>query len=486
MQGWANYKLRPYNMDANAPHHALLCQELDDLLVGKTTNLLVMMPPGSAKSTYCSVEFPQYALGKFPQLQMIAASHTQLLAEGFGRRVRNGVADPVFSKLWPGVGVAPDSAAAGNWSTTRGGTYFAVGVGGSVTGRRADVAVIDDPVASREDAESERQREKTWQWFVNDLRTRMKPGGRTMLIMTRWHEDDLAGRLLDLERDKWRVVEIPMEAFENDPLGRAPGEQLWKEWFTPEMIEAAKLDPRSWWSLYQQRPRPIEGAEFRMEWLQRYTQQPRRRNTIILADPAGDPKAGGKRKRSDYTVFWVFGLGADRNYYLLDGVRDRLNLTQRVDTLFRLHHKWKPHHVRYERYGMQADVAAVQAEMNRRDYRFRIVEVGGALEKNARIRRLIPLFEQGRIWLPNELWYTPVATSDNEVRNVDIMKQFIAEEYSAFPVSRHDDMLDAMSRLEEPSIALPWPGDDSFDSFMPGMPYSEPTGWQAFDPIAGY
>lgn len=155
-----------------------------------------------------------------------------------------------------------------------GGEYFAVGIGGAISGRRADLGIIDDPVRSRQDADSERARETAWQWYLNDFLPRLKPGAAQIVIMTRWHEDDLGGRLLEREADRWRVIELPMEALPGDPLGRKPGERLWPEWFTGEMVETAKRDPRAWNALYQQRPVVDEGDYFRLEWFSNYRHLP--------------------------------------------------------------------------------------------------------------------------------------------------------------------------------------------------------------------
>lgn len=480
MHGYAAYTL-PEGQHVMR-HHALLCAGLDAVHDGECDRLLVMMPPGSAKSTYASVLFPAYFLGRNPQLTVIAASHTAELAERFGRRVRNEVASSRHRILF-NTTVADDSQAAGRWETDQGGEYFAAGVGGSVTGRRADLAVIDDPVRSREDADSERVRETTWQWWVNDLSTRLKPGARVVLIMTRWHEDDLAGRILALEGKRWRVLRLPMEAGEGDPLGRAPGERLWPEWFTDDMVRDAKRDARAWASLYQQQPRPKEGADFKLSWVQRFVSPPKRANKLILVDPASGKAreraraSGGKAKegRNDWTTMWVVALGADGNAYVVDGLRDKLNLTQRVDALFELHRKHRPLQVRYEDYGLQADVQAVQAEMERRDYRFRITPVGGAVSKEARIRRLIPWFEGGRLWLPGTLSFT-----DSEGHTRDLVQEFLQQEYSAFPVAATDDMLDALARLAEPNVALPWPKAEA-----PGGMFNE-AAFGVLDAVAGY
>jgi hypothetical protein len=251
-----------------APHHWLLIRHLDMIARGKIDRLMVLMPPGSAKSTYASVLFPPWWFGRHPDGTVIAASHTAELAERFGRRVRNLVASSggVFD-----YHLSPDNKAAGRWETTRGGEYFAAGVSGSITGRRADLAIIDDPVASKEDAESETVRQRTWDWYRNDLYTRMKPGGAIVLIMTRWHEDDLGGRLLaEAENggDQWRVLKLPALATDaDDPLGRAANEPLWPEWENVEAIarKRATLGERDFGALFQQDPRPAGTSFFDVE-----------------------------------------------------------------------------------------------------------------------------------------------------------------------------------------------------------------------------
>jgi predicted phage terminase large subunit-like protein len=201
-----------------------------------------------------------------------------------------------------------------------------------------------------------------------------------------------------------------------------------------------------------QDPRADETQGFREEWLRYWGGGDGRGLSVyILVDPANSKKAG-----SDYTVMWVVGLGMDRNYYILDVLRDRLNLTQRCDRLLALHRKWRPMEVRYERYGMQADIQHIEAEQERQKYRFKITEVAGQTSKPDRIKRLIPLFEQGRIYLPQLHWVT-----NYEGKSVDMIHVFKEEEYKAFPVSLHDDMLDALARIEEPDLTLAWPMESS-------------------------
>lgn len=414
---------------------------------------MVFMPPGSAKSTYGSTLFPAWYLGNKEKAAVIAASHTSELAERFGRRTRNIVDGAAFNACF-GYGLSADSQAAGRWETSKGGEYFAVGVGGSVTGRRADLGIIDDPVKSREEADSETVREKVWEWYKSDFYNRLKPGASVVLIMTRWHEDDLAGRLLkDAEEggEQWTILSLPMEAEADDPLGREIGEMLWPEWFTPDMVANAKRDPRNWLALYQQKPRAEAGGEFKREWLQTYRSNvddvAKVCNKYILVDAANQ-----KRKTSDYTSMWVVGLGQDQNFYVLDMIRDRLNLTERTDRLFALHRKWKPHGVRYEQYGLMADVQHIKDVQERDNYRFPITEVAGQTPKNDRIRRLIPSFEARRWYFPETLHKT-----DHLGRVRELVEDFIEQELLAFPVGVHDDQMDALARIAEPNLELSWP-----------------------------
>jgi predicted phage terminase large subunit-like protein len=262
-------------------------------------------------------------------------------------------------------------------------------------------------VRSKEDVSSETLRERTWQWYTADVLTRLKPRAKQVFCNTRWHEDDLAGRILDRDAKDWTILKLEMEnTREDDPLHRAIGERLWAEWFTPEMVERAKQDPSSWTALYQQNPSPEGGGEFKKGWVEFYDTPPNRKNTtnLIIVDPANE-----KSRTSDFTAMWVLGMGGDGNAYVLDVVRDRLNLAERTEMLFRLHKKYRPVEVRYERYGMMGDIDHIKLEMDRLSYRFRIREVKGQVKKEDRIRRLIPWFKDGKVVFPRELVYTNLA-----------------------------------------------------------------------------
>ena len=463
-----------------AAHHLKICERLEALERGEISRLMIFMPPGSAKSSYGSVMFPSWYIGRNPTKSLIAASHGVDLAERFGRRVRNIISEPRYAHVFRACRLSSDSQAAGRWATTEGGEYYAAGVGTGILGFRADLAIIDDPVAGRDDADSEVSREKIWGWYRDDLKTRLKPGGGVVIIMQRWHEDDLAGKLLEDAKkggDQWEVLRLPMEAEEDDILGREVGEPLWPEYFTESMRDQARRDPRSWLALYQQRPRPDSGGEFKREWIQTYKNRPDRGvNTYILVDPAGEKKKVGKSTDPDYTAMFVVGLAADQNLYVLDIIRDRLNLTERTDQLFKWHREYRPLRVGYEKYGKDSDIEHIKDRQERENYRFPVVPLGGAMRKADRIRRLIPLFQAGRIWLPEKLIRT-----DSTGRARDLVQEFIEEEYAAFNVCVHDDMLDCLSRIEDPMLTTVFPkeGPKTNPFARPLRVINSPHSWAA-------
>jgi len=257
---WAHHALAPLGQ-VPAAHHRLLIAELEALTAGTIDRLMVLMPPGAAKSTYASVLFPAWWFVRRPRTNVIAAAHTADLAAHFAGRVRNLI-DEHAPQL--GYRIAPGARAGTNWRTSDGGTYYATGVHGHVVGRRADLVLIDDPVKSQAEADSPALREQLWNWYRFDLTTRLKPGGRVLLIMTRWHEDDLGGRLLD-SGESWRCLRLPALAEPDDPLGRAPGTPLWPDWEDATALARKRtaIGERAWTALYQQNPRPIGGTLFK-------------------------------------------------------------------------------------------------------------------------------------------------------------------------------------------------------------------------------
>ena len=320
---WADLAVAPLRP---AAHHRLLLDALGEVEAGRGGRLVVLMPPGSAKSTYSSVVFPAWWMHRNPTANIVAASHTETLAHHFGRQVRGLVAEHA-DRL--GLALARDDRAAGRWSVRpgaggRGGDYFAAGVRGPITGRRADLVLIDDPIRSHAEAESAGSRESLWQWFQADLLPRLKPRGSVVLIMTRWHEDDLAGRLLSLNHSGlWRVLRLPALAEADDPLGREPGAALWPEWEDAEALAAKRgaVGERVWASLFQQSPRPDTGTLFRPERISVVDAVPACARVVRAWDLAATVATTGRDP--DWTAGVKLGRTAGGALCVLDVVRLR-------------------------------------------------------------------------------------------------------------------------------------------------------------------
>lgn len=308
-----------------AAHHRLLIQHLEAVARGEIERLMVFMPPGSAKSKYTSVLFPAWLLSTRSALSIIGASHTGKLAMRFSGFVQRLIRDNRDA-----LGYGLRTEARERWETTNDGEYLAAGVGGAIPGFRADVAIIDDPIKGREAADSEANREKVWEWYTGDLTPRMKPDGRIILMHTRWHEDDLAGRLLAAERAEWTVLNVPAQAEdEDDPLGRRVGEYLWAD---DNYGFAAKIAAdhrryertgalREWSSQYQQRPRPTDGALFKTSLVTALDAAPAVVAQVRAWDLAATAKTG--TRDPDWTVGLKLGRLADNRYVVLDVVRTR-------------------------------------------------------------------------------------------------------------------------------------------------------------------
>ncbi len=316
LNDWASRVLAPF---APAAHHAMLLGRLDLVASGRIERLVVLMPPGSAKSTYCSVVLPSWWLQRHPQHSIIAACHTEALAHHFGRAARAMVAEHGARH---GLALARDDRAAGRWRTATGGQYFAAGVRGPIVGRRADLVLIDDPIKSHAEAESQTLRDSLWNWYQGDLLPRLKPRGRIVLVMTRWHEDDLGGRLL-AGAEPWEVLRLPALAEAGDPLGRAEGAALWPEWENSDALARKRLavGERVWQAQFQQQPRPSQGTLFRpaaMVTLER----PPPANLVVRAWDLAATEAGAGSD-PDWTVGLKLARGEDGRFCVLDVMRLR-------------------------------------------------------------------------------------------------------------------------------------------------------------------
>lgn len=338
-------------VDDLAAHHDVLLSALQEIVDGTLKNLLVIMPPGSAKSTYCSVVFPAYVMAVHPRHQIVLASYASEIAAKQGRRGRQLVKSKGYQALFPECQLSPDSSAADRWSLTTGSELMAAGILAGMTGNRANGIIVDDPVAGREEAESETIRKKTREAYLDDLCTRLKPYGWKIIMLTRWQVDDLAGGILPADwkgesgdilcRDGqvWRVIRIPAQADrEDDPIGRKVGEYLWPEWFPESHWEPFKRNVRTWTSLYQGLPVPEDGDYFKAEWIRTVESLPPRQTLKIYgASDYAVTQNGG-----DYTVHVVVGIDPESRMYLLDLWRGQSSSDVWVEAFCDLISKWKP------------------------------------------------------------------------------------------------------------------------------------------------
>lgn len=323
--GFTQYTMPEYRA---GPQNVLLCEKLDAVERGEIKRLIVCMPPRHGKSELTSKRFPAYYLGRHPSRQVMTASYGADLAQGFGRDVRNIVASQEFGRLFPSVGLAKDSAAKDKWHTTRNGVYVAAGVGGALTGRGAHLALIDDPIKDRQDADSITIRENVWDWYRSVLRTRLMPDGAIVLVLTRWHPDDLAGRLIaEMEAgtgEQWEILSLPALADSPlDPLGRSEGEALWPDAFGKEalaQIERA-IGPREWSALFQQQPTPGEGSLFKVANLGVLDAEPIGGRIVRRWDLAATKQIG--TRDPDWTVGVKMLRTKEDRYVVLDLVRLR-------------------------------------------------------------------------------------------------------------------------------------------------------------------
>lgn len=323
-----------YTLDVvPARHHRVICEAIDDLLADRYDDLIVNTPPGSAKSTYTSHALSAFFMGRYPGKNVILATHTAELSEKWSRKVRNTIADPRHQQVFPQSSLSRDSTAVSRWATSLGGEFVAAGVGASILGFRADLAVIDDPVAGFEQAQSITQLSKIHGWFETDLITRLKPRGKIIQICQRLSANDLAGYMMERHAAnptrRLKVIQLRMEALagEDDGTGRQPGERLWPEWFTQEMVEDARRDDFKWRTLYQQEPPSSSGDWVGREQIRIEDNVPEHEslNCYLLTDLALSINKG------DYSVHIVAGIDDNGLAYILDAWRERSAIEKTAD-----------------------------------------------------------------------------------------------------------------------------------------------------------
>lgn len=413
-------------------HLVLLDQKLWELATGRIKRLMVLMPPRHGKSELASKYFPAWFIGRFRK-RIILCSYEARFAANWGDKAREVLRE--YGAEVFGARLSGQSSARDWWELVGGGAMMTAGVGGPITGKGADILIIDDPLKNAEDAASATMREKQWEWYTSTAVTRVEPDGGVLLIQTRWNDDDLAGRLLKAqekgEGDEWEVLSLPAVADEVEDVAldggltyhREPGDALWPARFNASQLAAVRkrVGERVWTALYQQKPTPDGGVIWKREWLlQRYTKPPEKLALLALAiDSAW--KTG---VANDYSVIAAWGATMT-DYYLLDLWRDRVELPDLLTAITDMAAKWKPDAILIE------DAASGQGAIQilRRQGRWPIVAYPPVGSKESRAAGVTPLGQAGKVWLPAAAEWLMVWL----------------DEHLRFPNAAHDDCVDTSS-----------------------------------------
>lgn len=441
----------------------------DELPDGRR-RLGVNVPPRSLKSYLCSIAFPAWVMGREPHKKFICTSFNFTLAKEMAQKCRILMESEWYQRLFPNTKIDDRQNEKHNFWTTQRGMYYSSAIQ-SVTGKGADFVIIDDPINPKE-AVSETIRTDTNQTIRSTLPTRFNDQRKDkwLMIMQRLHEDDPTGHLV-LKDPRWYHLKLPGEnkgGYVEYNLGgkkwsMESGQLLFPQRLTRGVLDSLREDLLEYNYAGQilQEPVPVGGGDFQERWIQFYANggiKPHEMNVVIIGDASGGEKINKKKgKFSDFTAMMVIGLAPDNNYYLLDIVRDRLNPTDRIDTLFMLHRKWnemcgKPPKVGWEEYGLMTDIHYIEVKKKEDAYNFPVIKLAGSMGKEERIRRLIPDMQNGRWYFPQNLLYI-----DGEGRRFDLVQELLKSEMPTFPRARFDDMLDALSRIYESELSMVFP-----------------------------
>jgi predicted phage terminase large subunit-like protein len=448
-------------------HIGCVSEHLEAVYNKQIQDLIINIPPRTLKSVHVAQIFPSWVIGKEPSHQFIGASYAHSLAERNVMKTRQIIQSDWYQQCFD-VEISKDNNQKDYFTTTQNGQYKGTGIGGTITGYGAQTLILDDPINPKE-AMSDTIRTGA----INEIRSTLfsrfnkYSDRRFVMIMQRLHEADPTGDLI--ADGGYYHLKLPAIAPKHYiiSLNGKTWEQQEGEYLTPrldkESLDKIRTDmgDYNFVGQYLQEPVPIGGGEFKLDRVNYYPQgsiKPREMNLYILVDPSGGDEVNKKKKKnSDWTAMVVVGLAKDNNFYLLDIIRDRLNPTERVNTLFILHRKWnalcgKPPKVGYEKYGMMTDTHYIKDKMVSDAYHFTLVELGGSMQKEERIRRIIPDLEMGRWFFPQSLTYV-----DGEGRVFDLVRELVDSEMPNFPRARFDDMLDALSRIYEDNLNKVFP-----------------------------
>jgi len=412
-------------------HHAIMADAFERVADGKLNRLIINMPPRHTKSEFASYLLPAWFVGRYPEKKVIQTAHTAELAVGFGRKVRNLVGDEGFQEIFPGVKLRQDSKAAGRWNTNSEGEYFAIGVGGAVTGKGADLLIIDDPHSEQEARSPDPAIfDPVYEWYTSGPRQRLQPGGAIVVVMTRWHQRDLTGHLLKASHqrggsDEWEIIELPAIL----PSGKS----LWPGYWSKEELERlkAELPAGKWSAQYQQDPTAEEQALIKRDWWKKWEKDDPPSCKFIIQSW---DTAFLKTERSDYSACTTWGVfykeddtGIDNaNIILLDAFKDRMEFPELKSVAQKMYVKWEP------------DACIVEAKAAGSPLIFELRQMGIPVgeftpsrgnDKIARVNAVSDLFASGVVWTPNKNW-----------------AEEVIEEFASFPVGEHDDLVDSSTQ----------------------------------------
>ena len=443
-------------------HHRILADMLMALERGDSDRICVNIPPRHGKSHIVSTFFPAWFLGRNPDKKLIMASHTSDLAVDFGRKVRNLFSIEDYKSIFPNITLAADSKSAGRWNTNFGGEYYACGVGSALAGRGADLLIIDDPHSEQDIINGNYSIfEKAYKWFTLGARTRLMPGGRVAIVQTRWHMDDLSGRLvkdmgMNPIADKYEVVEFPA-ILEVEREGKTVEVPLWPEFFDLEALHAtrASMPLFQWMAQFQQNPTTEEAAIVKREWWRHWTKEdpPKCEYIIMSLDTAAE-----RNTRADYTALTTWGVFHNHdeeayNIILLNSIKKRLEFPELKALTWAEYQEWEPDSLIVEK---KSSGVALYQELRRagipaQEY----TPHRGSGDKTARLNSIADIIQSGLVWVPQTRW-----------------AEELVEEVAAFPFASNDDLVDstimAMMRFRQGGfITLPTDARDDVKYFKP-------------------
>lgn len=416
-------------------HHKILATMLMGIERGDKDRICVNIPPRHGKSQLVSIYFPAWFLGRNPDKKVMMVSHTTDLAVDFGRKVRNLISSDEYQAIFPTVRLAQDSKSAGRWNTNSGGEYYACGIGSALAGRGADLLLVDDPHSEQDVINGNFEVfEKAYEWFTFGARTRLMPGGRVAIIQTRWHMDDLTGRVTrdmvnnDLS-DQYEVVEFPaILEIESKKSGKVVHKPLWPEFFDMKALERTKasMPVFQWNAQYQQQPTAEEAAVVKREWWQEWTSEnpPVCEYIIMSLDAAAE-----KHNRADFTALTTWGvfLNEEENAYhiiLLNSIKERLEFPELKALAMQEYADWEPDSFIVEK---KSSGAALYQEMRRTGLPVQeYTPHRGSGDKMARLNSVADIIASGMVWVPQTRW-----------------AEEVIEEIAGFPFMSHDDLVDS-------------------------------------------